>query len=169
MKMASEILGIKLIYDQAVAIVAGAALFVSLGSSLVHRKLVNRKQMDEIRKKVEAHQKEFIDAQKRNDQKAIARLEAEQEHIMGLVKQNMMSSMKPVLITMPPLLIIFWALSDTYAKLGPIMDLPFGIPFLTYAKPELGVVNGMDWFGLYLIIALATGLGIEFIARKLTK
>ncbi|MBN3037484.1 MAG: DUF106 domain-containing protein [Candidatus Diapherotrites archaeon] len=164
-----ELLGIKLIYPTSAAIVAVAAIGVSLVSIMLHGKMVDRSKMDDVRKRVEEHQKQFLEAQKNNDTKRVAKLEREQEAIMKEVRQNMTASMKPTLITMPIVLLLIWFLGDQFGKVGPLMDLPFGIPFLTKAVADAGIVNGMDWFAVYLVCALTTSLSIELVFRKLWK
>jgi len=167
--MVFELLGIKLIYPAAVYMVGGLSLIVSLLSSSIHRVVVDRKKMDAIRKRVEEHQKEMLQAQKDEDQKKMKKLEMEQNEIMGLVKENMIASMKPALFTMPIFLVLIWFLSGNYAVLGPILELPIGLPFLTRAVEAAGIVNGVDWFGLYIVIAIGTSLSLELVLRQWLK
>ncbi|MCD6522862.1 MAG: DUF106 domain-containing protein [Candidatus Diapherotrites archaeon] len=164
-----EILGIKLVYPTATAIVICTACGISIFSALMHRKMVDRKRMDEIRKRIETHQKEYLEAQKAGDKKKMSKLEQEQAEILGLVKQNMMNSMKPTLFTMPLVLLVIWYLGAQYGAMGPLIDLPFGIPFLTKSVAETGIINGVDWFGLYLVSAITTGLLIELVLRRIMK
>ncbi len=167
--MVFELLGIKLIYPAAVFMVGGLSLIVSLLSSSIHRVVVDRKKMDAIRQKVEAHQKDMLEAQKANDEKKLKKLENEQNEIMGLVKNNMIASMKPALFTMPIFLVLIWWMSGNYAALGPILDLPIGLPFLTHAVEAASIVNGVDWFGLYIVIAIGTSLSLELVLRQYLK
>jgi len=164
-----ELIGVKLIYPVAVVTVLGIAVGITLFSSLLHRKVVDRKKADEVKQRIEDHQKQYSAAAKANDKKALARLDKQQEEIMGLVKQNMMDSMKPSMITLPFVLGLIWLLGEWYGKLGAIMDLPFGVPFVTRAFETAGVINGVDWFGLYLVSAIVTALGLELVLRKLFK
>ena len=164
-----EIYGVKLLYPAAVMTVTGIAVGVTLFSSLLHRKVVDRKKMDAERQRIEAHQKEYLAASEAKDTKKIAKLDAEQQEIMGLVKQNMMDSMKPSMITLPFVLVLIWLMGEWYGKLGAIVELPFGVPFITKAVEAAGVVNGVDWFGLYLVSAIVTALGLELVLRKLFK
>lgn len=167
--MVVEILGIQVIHPESVMAIISIAIGISLFSAFVHKKLVDRRKMDEIRKRIEDHQKRYLKAQKEGDQKKIAQLEREQTEIMGLVKKNFMMSMKPVFITMPIFLVVLWWMGQTFGKMGPMLDLPFPIPLLTYSVEELGVVNGISWIGLYMIVAIPTSLIIEFILKKWKK
>ncbi|MCD6414838.1 MAG: DUF106 domain-containing protein [Candidatus Diapherotrites archaeon] len=164
-----NIIGIQLIYPDAVMAVVAISTGVSLFSVFVHRKLVDRKKMDEIRKRIEEHQKKYLKAQKEGNQKEITRLEREQANVMKLLKKNFMMSMKPVFITMPVFLLLLWWMRGMYDKLGPMLDLPISIPFLTHPVAELGVANGVGWIGLYIVISIATSLTIELILKALKK
>ena len=172
----TEILGATLINTEAVYTVVSVSVGITLFSSLLHRKMVNRNKMDEIRAKIEAHQKKYMEAQKANDTKKIAQLDKEQAQIMGLVKENMMASMKPSLVTLPVVLLVIWVMGAWYGKIGAIIDMPFGIPFLTKAfegainpMTGLAVARGMDWFGLYILISIGTALILELVLRKVFK
>lgn len=163
----NEILGIQFLYPDAVLTVIAISIGASLFSAALHRIMVDRKKMDEIRKKIENHQKEYLAAQKANDQKKIKQLERQQMEVMGLLKKNFMMSMKPLFISMPIFLVVLWFMRTTYDPMGALLDLPIGIPFLSYAIPDMGVSNGMNWFGLYLVFALGTSLTIEMAMRKI--
>ncbi|MCK4327824.1 MAG: DUF106 domain-containing protein [Candidatus Diapherotrites archaeon] len=167
--MISELLGAKLLYPTVVLTVAGIAICITLFSSLVHRKAVDRKHMDAVRERMEKHQKEYLKANEAGDKKRLAQLEREQAEIMGAVKDNMMASLKPTLMTMPVVLILIWLMGSWYGGLGPVLDLPFGLPFLTHAVEEAGIVNGVDWFGLYIASAISTALFLELVLRKIFK
>ncbi len=174
--MVTELLGATLINADAVFVVIGAALSITLFSSLVQRKMMDKSKMDEIRKRVEAHQKAYLKAQKEENKQEIKRLDAQQAEIMGLVKENMMGSMKPSLVTLPVVLILIWLMGSWYGKIGAILELPFGIPFLTKTfegtiNPMTGMLiqNGMDWFGLYILVAIGSALSIQLILKKVLK
>lgn len=167
--MVLESLGIIVLHGEPIGIVMGIAIGITLLSSLLHRKVVDKKRMDEIRARIEKHQKDYMAANKANDTKKVAQLDKEQGEIMGLVKENMMASMKPSLVTMPIVLLLIWLMGSWYGSIGPLMDLPWGIPFLTHAVGELGVINGVDWFGLYLVSAISTALFLELVLRRIFK
>ena len=167
--MVMEIFGATVLYGDALMVTIGVAIGVTLLSSLLHRKVVDKKRMDEIRGRIEKHQKDYMEANKANDTKKVAQLDKEQAEIMGLVKENMMASMKPTLVTMPVVLILIWLMGSWYGSLGPIIDLPFGLPMLTHAAEEIGVINGVDWFGMYIMSAISTALFLELVLRRIFK
>jgi len=162
------ILGITILNGSAflIAVIgSGLAIF----SRSLNKKLVDKIKMDETRKRVKAHQEQYVEAQKIGDAKLVAKLEAEQKEIMSLVKKNMFSTLKPSLIRMPVILGVIWFLRNQYSNAGPMIDIPIALPFLTHSFPELGIINGVDWFGLYIGAALVTGLGLELIFRTILK
>ena len=161
-----EILGIQLLEPTAVLTVMAIGIGVSLFSAALHRKMVDRKKMDEIRKRIETHQKEQLAAQKSDDKKKLKQLEHEQREVMGLLKKNFMMSMKPLIITMPVFLVILWWMRNQFDQFKALLELPFGIPFLTYAVENTVIVNGMSWFGVYLISAIGTSIVVELVLRK---
>ncbi|MCD4740400.1 EMC3/TMCO1 family protein [archaeon] len=165
----TEILGITLLYPEAIFAVIGISIGVSLFSAAVHRKLVDRNKMDEIRKRIETHQKEMLTAQKADDKQRLKQLEHQQVEVMGLIKKNFMMSMKPLVITMPVFLVILYFMRTWYDPLGALLNLPINIPFITYAVEEMGITNGMSWFGIYFIFAITTSLSLELITRKILK
>jgi uncharacterized membrane protein (DUF106 family) len=167
--MVVEWMGITFLQPTSVLIVAFIAVGVSLFSAFVHRKMVDRKKMDEIREKIEQHQKEYMKAQKEDNQKKLKQLEKKQSMIFDLVKKNMMMSMKPLFFTMPVFLVIIWLMGAQYGEAGPLMDLPFSVPLLTYSVPEINVSNAVSWFGIYLVVALCTGLSVELMLKKVLK
>jgi len=161
-----DFLGINIIYPAAAGIVAVVAVFVSILSSVMHTKFGDRKGMDALQERIRKNQAAFLDAQKSGDDKKMKRLEAEQKAIMSEFQSKMMKNMKPTIISMPLFLIIIWFLSSNYDKMGPLVDLPFGIPFLTNPVVEAGVVNGVTWFGIYLLTALSMALFLELVVKK---
>jgi len=164
-----EWMGITFLNPQAAIIVASIAVLASLISAAIHRKMVDRKKMDEIRERIEKHHKEYMKAQKEGNSKKLKQLEKQQSMIFDLVKKNMMMSMKPLFITMPVFLVVLWFLGSQYGSGGPLLNMPFSIPLLTYSVPEASITNGVSWFGLYLVVAIVTGLSLELVLKKVFK
>jgi len=164
-----EIFGAKLIYPMVIVTVMGIAIGITMFSSILNKKTGNKAKMDAVRERMEKHQKQYLAATEAKDKKKIAQLDREQKEIMGLVKENMMGSMKPMMVTMPVVLILIWLMGSWYGSLGPILDLPMGLPFLTHAAEEAGIVNGVDWFGLYIVSAITTALFLEVVVRRYLK
>ena len=167
--MVMELLGIKLLYPTVVGLVALISIGVSVLSIVVHTKMVDKKKMDEVRKRMEQHQKDLLKAQESGDKKKIALLEAEQEEIMNIFKQNMIATFKPMMFTTPVVLVAFWSMGHFFGGLGPILDMPLGIPFLTHELAEMSIVNGMDWFGVYIVLAISTSIVLQIVLKKFIK
>ncbi len=164
-----EIFGLQIIYPDVFVVIIFTAALLSGISIAIHRKLVDPKRMEEIRKKIEEHQKRYLEAQKSGDKKELQKLEAEQEEIMALVKENMYNSFKPMFITTPIVLFIIWMFGSMYGSLGAIINLPFGLPILTRPFPEMGVQNGIDWLGLYIVSAIIISLTLQLIIKRIDK
>ncbi len=162
-----EILGIKIFYPLAFGIITLLATLLTIFSLFIHRKMVDQKRMEEIRKKMEEHQKRYMEAKKSGDKKLLAKLEIEQEEIMKQFKENMYQSFKPLFITTPVVLLLLWSMGSAFGSLGPILELPFGLPVLTRPFYDMGVVNGIDWLGWYIVVGLGSSLIGQLILKKL--
>ncbi len=160
-----SIFGIEIVYPGVFAVITITSVLLSAVSIWISRKMVNPKRAEEIRKKIEDHQKRYLEAQKAGDKKELQKLEAEQEEIMELVKENMYNSMKPMFITTPLVLIILWLFGMWYGKLGAIIALPYGLPVLTKPFPDMGIQYGIDWFGLYILLAITANLIIQLLVK----
>ena len=164
-----QILGMSILHPVPFLVVIIIATLLDIGSIFIHRKLVDPKRSEEIKRKIEDHQKRYVEAQKIGDKKELERLEDEQDEIMKLVKESMYSSFKPMLITTPIVLVLLWILGDVYGGLGPIVSLPFGIPFITHPFKDMGIINGMDWLGLYITWAVIVSLILQVFTRRRKK
>lgn len=164
-----ELFGMQILRPWVFTVVTTVATLMSVGSLYIHRKIVDPKRMAEIRKKIEEHQREYTEAQKANDKKKVKELEDEQEKIMELVKENMYASFKPMIITTPIVLGVLWVFGVWYGPLGPIVSMPFGIPFITKAFKAARIANGMDWLGLYILWALIVSLVVQMIIKYIDK
>ncbi len=161
-----EVIGIKVFYPLTFLWVCGLAIAVTIFSLYIHKKMVNQEKMEEVRKRMEEHQKKYMEAKKSGDKKLIARLENEQDEIMRAFKENMYQSLKPLFITTPIVLLLLWVMGSAYGPLGAIIELPFGIPFLTRAFQDAGIQNGIDWLGLYILIALVVSIIGQIILKR---
>ena len=150
-----------IIYPGPFMVVTLTAIVSSAISIWLTRKMTNMERSKEIKRRIEEHQKKYLEAQKKGDKKELQRLEAEQAEVMGLLKENMYNSMKPMFITTPAILVVLWLFGVWYGKLGAIVSLPFSIPFITKPFKDMGIANGMDWLGLYIIVGILASLSIQ--------
>lgn len=165
--MSISILGMNVIYPYVTLTVILIALLVSVLSTFLHRKITDRERMNEIREKIEEHQEKYFEAHEEGDEEEMEKLEKEQEKVMELLKENIKNSLKPMLVTTPVILGVIFVLRSTYSPLGPLVELPFGVPFITQNIPAAGIQNGIDWFMIYIMFAMTTGLGLELGLRKI--
>lgn len=132
------------------------AIAISIGTSLVNKKIINQDRMDEIKKEISDFQKRYNDAKKSGDEKRIKEMMEEQKKMMGLTKEMMINSFKPMAITIVPILVIFFFLNNNYGPLGNIIELP--------------ILNwSLSWFWWYLIIAITASIIMEAIYKRYRK
>ena len=81
-----------------------------------------------------------------------------QKRSMEISMEQMKHTLKPTLITMLPILIIFSWLQKTLPNTQVILNLPFSIP-----KP--GLNSGFGWVGVYII----TSIIFSLVMRKILK
>ena len=144
----SAILGVMLI-----------SLLVSAIIVAITSKVVDQKEMKELKAKTASYQDKIKKAQKRKDTKKAASL---QKEMMKNQKGMMGMSMKPMMYTMIPIVAIFtWMrqydfLNDFVAQQGYLVALPF-------ALPKFGSTLG--WFGWYILCSFPMSVLIKKILR----
>lgn len=132
------------------------AIAVSLGTTLVNKKIINQDRMDEIKKQISDFQKRYNETKKSGDEEKIKEMTEEQKKMMGLTKEMMINSFKPMAITIVPILVIFYFLSNTYGSLGDIVRLP--------------VLNwNLSWFWWYIMVAVLTSIIMEIVYKQYRK
>ena len=148
------------------------AFIISLISTVANKLLVDQDEMNEIQRKSKDFQKRLRDAQKRGDGKELAKLQTEQVEMMKNQSKMMSSSFKPMIVTMVPILLIFWWMRSSiishllvqlppsvfYISLTPIWHF-FG-QFIYGGTPASGYVIG--WLLWYMICTF----GMSQILRK---
>ena len=132
------------------------AIAVSLGTTLVNKRIINQDRMDEIKKQISDFQKRYNETKKSGDEEKIKEMTEEQKKMMGLTKEMMINSFKPMAITIVPILVIFYFLSNTYGSLGDIVRLP--------------VLNwNLSWFWWYIMVAVLTSIIMEIVYKQYRK
>lgn len=148
------------------------AFIISLISTVANKLLVDQDEMNAIQERSKDFQNRVRDAQKRGDGKELAKLQAEQAEMMKDQSAMMKNSFKPMIVTMVPILLIFWWMrasvisslivqmppSVYYISLTPIWHF-FG-PFLYGGTPSSDYVIG--WLLWYMICTF----GMSQILRK---
>jgi uncharacterized membrane protein (DUF106 family) len=97
-----------------IAVPPGSTIFilclsftVSLGTSLVNRRFVDRKQLNSWNREISNWRNEFNKARKSNDKKLLAKAQKQESRIMALQGKLFRQQMKPSLISMGPILLIW--------------------------------------------------------------
>lgn len=132
------------------------SIMISIVSALLNKKLVNQDRMTEIKKKIKDFQTRYNEAKKSGDQNLIKKLEEEQKEVLGLTKEMMSNSFKPLLYTFLPFMILLYFLSSAYGSLGNIMTLP--------------IFNWeLNWLWWYILVSVATAIVFELIYKTYKK
>ncbi len=104
------------------------AVIVGVTLTLVQYLLVDQKELKSIKEETSAYQKEMLAAQRSNDKNKIKKLQKKKARIDEMQRQLMSMSMKPLYITMIPILLFFSWLRQSPAAdvLNPVVvKLPF--------------------------------------------
>ena len=84
------------------------AFIVSLITTIANKYMVDQDALNEQQAKIKDLNKRLRDAQKRGDGKEVSKIQAEQMAAMGDQTAMMTNQFKPVIVTMVPILLIFW-------------------------------------------------------------
>ncbi|MDO5848765.1 MAG: EMC3/TMCO1 family protein [Methanobrevibacter sp.] len=106
------------------------AFIISLISTVANKLLVDQDEMNEMQKRSKEFQKKFRDAQKRGDGKELAKLQAEQAEMMKNQTKMMSNSFKPMIVTMVPILLIFWWMRASVIS-GLVVQMPPSVYYIT--------------------------------------
>lgn len=106
------------------------AFIVSLISTVANKLLVDQDQMNEIQAEMKAFQKEIREAQKAGDGKKLVELQSRQQEMMQKQTQMMGNSFKPMIVTLVPILLIFWWMRASIIS-GLIVTLPPSVYYIT--------------------------------------
>lgn len=150
------------------------AIVISLITSVAQKLLVDQDRLLYLQKEMKEFQQEMMEARKTNDPKALDRVQKKQMEFMNLQKEMMTMSFKPMIVTMLPILIIFWWISQNTLLNSIIVELPATAYYvllipLWHALPFYGgVVPGapemsIGWLGWYILCSF----GFSLLFRKL--
>lgn len=133
-------------------LIGAIALTVASGSSLLNRRLVDFKKLREKRMEFEAWNKQLREARSKNDKQAIAKLMKKNQAMMQAQSQMMMATMKPSMIIMGPILIMWWILGLAFPGTLIVAHSPFPIPWIT------GGFENLNFVAWYIIVSFAFSL-----------
>ncbi len=127
--------------------IAAVSAGIAVLSSFVRMAVLDRDQMREMKDKIKKQQKEVKEAAKSGHAK---KAQKAQEEMMKLTLENMKHSMKPLIYTFIPFILIFGWLRGEFGDVGTVSTL-FGF--------------SLDWFWWYLVTAMLTSLILNKILR----
>ena len=124
-------------------IVAIISIGVTLFTFAVNKIMINQDKMEHIQKRTKEINKNMKEKAKDTDGKVVKKLEEEQKELMTLMGKQMKMSMKPMLVTIIPILLLFGYLRTEYDKVGTVALL-------------LGME--LTWFWWYFIVVIITSI-----------
>lgn len=111
------------------------SLLISLVSTLVNRKLVDRRLLDEFWREFSDWRTKVEEAKKTGDKKLLAKLEKDRVRIMQMRAKVSAQQMKVMLITFIPFLIVWWLLIPYLNKTAafiPLLGTRVEVPFFAW-------------------------------------
>lgn len=149
-------LGIFLEIPYSTFFILALAVTLSTVTSLVQKKYVNFEELRRVRTEMNVIRKEMMEARKKGDRKAYARLQRKQTEAMRDSSQAMGGQMKVSMSTMIPFLIIFWILNAWVFKKTTIVAFsPVVIPY--------GAIDGtgLIYWTWYFLASIAISLAVN--------
>ena len=149
------------------------AAVVALITTIATKLLVNQERLAYLQKEMKEFNQEMVAANKSNDPEAMAKVQKKQMEFMGLQKELMFMSFKPMIVTWVPILIIYYWMFQSHLLNQVVINLPsfayyvllvplwHAIP-ISYVHVPLGPFS-VSWFGWYFLCSFA----LSQIFRKL--
>ena len=142
------------------------AFFITLANKL----LVDQDRLQFLQKEMKGFQQEMMAAQKSGDPKAMAEAQKKQAEFMDLQKEMMTNSFKPMIVTMIPILFIFWWMSAEPAISKLVIELPSFVFYVLlvplfhmFYHQSPGVpYMAIEWLGWYILCSF----GMSLLFRK---
>jgi uncharacterized membrane protein (DUF106 family) len=118
------------------------AIIVGIVSVSAQYVLVDQRRLREIREEQSDYQKKMLQAQKSGNKKELRKLETRKKRVQQQQTEMMGMTMKPMFLTMLPIIIFFgWVRSQPVAS-ELVIDLPFTLPYFG---------DSLGWLGWYLL------------------
>jgi uncharacterized membrane protein (DUF106 family) len=135
------------------------AFFITLANKL----LVDQDKLESIKKEMQEFQQEMREAQKSGDPKKMEEMQKQQMEFMGKQKDMMTMSFKPMIVTMLPILIVFWwmsqepHISQTVVMLPQVAYYVLLVPIwhMFYQTAASTPVGAIEWLGWYILCSFA--------------
>ena len=144
------------------------ATIIAFVTTLANKLLVDQDAMEASRKEMKEFQEKMKEAQMSGDSKELAKAQAMQKDVMAKQSDMMKNSFKPLIVTMVPIMLMFWWMAQStnpihgirvhlpqfvyYILLVPIWHSVYGM-FLGGAGHYIPFVAG--WLGWYILCTFA--------------
>ncbi|MEN4007212.1 MAG: EMC3/TMCO1 family protein [Methanobacteriaceae archaeon] len=148
------------------------AIVISLITNIAQKLLVDQDRFLYLQKEMKEFQQEMIEAKKANDPKALDRVQKKQMEFMSLQKEMMTMSFKPMIVTMFPILVMFWWIQQNPLLNTVVVELPAPVYYMLLMPlwrtffggvapgiPEMSI----NWLGWYILCSF----GFSMLFRKL--
>ncbi|MBU1197523.1 DUF106 domain-containing protein [Candidatus Micrarchaeota archaeon] len=146
-----------------------AAGVFSLIVNFANRILGIRKRTNELQKQVNAYQKEYQEAVKKNDETEMARLKKREPEVMKMMQEMLFLPFKNMIVVIPMFLIVIWMVGSALPNF--VIDLPIALHLNGNELLGLNVFQSSTYGsrGFFILSSVISGLVIEGIAGKLLK
>ncbi len=153
---AAGLLGISVspLYSYAIFIIAGITFLLSLGITLLNKRVVNWELVNRYRAEVSQFMKEYREILRRQDRKKLHKLEPRLKEIQQKNMVVMTETMKPAFYYFIPLMVLWYLLAGTFRG-WVVAWLPFSIPLPIYGQ---WVACGFGWWYLLTFLMFSTVL-----------
>lgn len=144
------------------------AAIISFVIVLLQKLLIDYDKMHELQAEMKELQEEMRSAQQSGDPKALAKVQKKQMELLPKNKELMTMQMKPTIITMIPILVIYYGMVTNHTLSNVIINIsapqfylllmPIWNIFWTQANPLT-----INFFGWYILVSFA----LSFLFRRL--
>lgn len=149
-------------------VIAITAMLYSVASIFITSKYGNKERVKQIQDEMKAINKEYTESLKSNDKKRIEKAEKEQARIANLLKESMILQFKPLIFTLPLLLLIPMILGNTFPDfvIQLSQPIPVFIQHLEQFPNWRSVFGSRGWFWVSLVF---TSLAMQLIVQGIKK
>jgi uncharacterized membrane protein (DUF106 family) len=145
------------------------SMIVAFVITLANKLLVDQNRLEELKKEMQEFQQQMMEVRKSGDNAAMNKMQQQQMEFMGKQKEMMFMSLRPMVVTFIPIIIVFYWMSHEPHILKTIVILPqvayyvLVVPFWQYVASILyhntaGIpvpAGAIGWLGWYILVSFA--------------
>ena len=151
------------------------AIVIAFVTTLATKLLVNQDRLAYLQKEMKEFNQEMMQARKTNDPEALEKMQKKQMDFMGLQKEMMIMSFKPVIVTWVPVIILYYWMFQSQLLNQVVINLPsfayyvllvplwHAIPMPLFQATPGTPVMSITWLGFYFLCTF----GLSQIFRKI--